>query len=1031
MRCKVLFLFCFLGMGVEWAAAQTGGRDLSLAETENYDVRQDHYDVRQYNSENGLPQNSATGLLLDKNNFLWITTQNGLVRFDGRRFRLYDRSNTPAIKSNRFSVIGESSQREVLLGSSFDPAEIYKVGPDYKLVVDTVRTRIAHKFIHINSKSFFDCTPLFRYYATARNGIDTAFLDRLCSSETFVILSDSEVVVRDSGNDWYYLDNASAGVNKLPVDIAGADVHVFFLKGIFCIFSERGDWRFFQHGKRLTIQVDKTASDLVRLAAATIGLNPILGPGGDQVILRQQNDIYELILDNGVLKAGLIFPDLRILDKLVATSFLYDKKNQRLFIATVTTGFIIVTKRLFRAITFNTNDRLNNSFKAFLLLPGKKILTQNGLLDRSNAKDHRLFANEMKPDGNCFYKAKDGSIWLSKDKQLQIYDRNFSARLAVDSLPLDSYIACIIEDSRHTVWVSTLNSLLKRVDGRLQYVLKGYPPFIKHNIESIAEVAPMILWIASRNGIYVYDLARDSIHKDPILPHVYARNIYRAKDSSIWVATYGNGFYKFENGKFIHIPLDAERYLSTAHAFLEDNSGFFWINTNHGLFRTRKSDLDDYTIGRNDGLYYYYFDKSYGFHTNEFNGGCNPASQTDSDGNFYFPSLDGIVSFDPARVHPELPDRDIFVDESFVDSESLDDRRSRGIKPDFHQIVVDITTPFYGLDENLKLEYSLDSARGKWYRVNRDGRITINRLPSGKYALSVRKNNGAGANRFTTLTIPFKVLPHWYHTWLFYIGLALAAGGLLFFLYRLRTRILLQQNIRLQAKVDERTTELEQSTLMKERLLSVIMHDLRSPMYSQSLLIDHLHENYHKLSGPKLDELFYTLKDSSNRIVQFSNDFLLWYDSQGQGFSIKKEDIKLGDFMNETTVLYRNIALRKGLYFDCDIPSGLVLTSDRNMLAIVIRNLVDNAVKYTGAGGIGISAGQENGRIEVRVKDTGRGMTASKIAEITAFGEKDMYGTAATFGYRFIMELARKLDGDVEIRSEPGKGTRVQVSFKA
>jgi hypothetical protein len=152
MRRKFLFLFCFFGIVVEWAQAQNGGSDLSPADRNNYDVRQ-------YNSENGLPQNSATGLLLDKNNFLWITTQNGLVRFDGRRFRIYDKSNTPAIRSNRFSVIAESSQKEVLLGSSFDPSEIYKVGPDYKVVIDTHRTRIPHKFLHINSKGMI--APLY------------------------------------------------------------------------------------------------------------------------------------------------------------------------------------------------------------------------------------------------------------------------------------------------------------------------------------------------------------------------------------------------------------------------------------------------------------------------------------------------------------------------------------------------------------------------------------------------------------------------------------------------------------------------------------------------------------------------------------------------------------------------------------------------------------------------------------------------------------------------------------------------------
>jgi K+-sensing histidine kinase KdpD len=281
------------------------------------------------------------------------------------------------------------------------------------------------------------------------------------------------------------------------------------------------------------------------------------------------------------------------------------------------------------------------------------------------------------------------------------------------------------------------------------------------------------------------------------------------------------------------------------------------------------------------------------------------------------------------------------------------------------------------------------------------------------------------------MVIAFVVQPHWFNSWLFYALLALTAGSLLFFLFRLRIRILRQQNLRLQMKVDERTSELEQSTIIKERLLSVIMHDMRSPMFAQALLIDHLHVNFHKLSEPELNELFYLLKDSSKSICQFSTDFLVWYDSQKQGFLIRREKIELPDFIKETTVLYKDIALRKGLYFSWDMPSGLVLISDRNMLAIVVRNLVDNAVKYTGSGSIGISAFQRDGHIEIQVKDTGQGMTASKIREIKSINEKNTNRTGLTFGYRFIMELVRKLNGEVDIESVPEGGTTVVVSFRA
>ena len=1017
MRLRLLLLFYFFGIGIEWAVAQDSDGDLSFADRHNYDIRQ-------YNSESGLPQNSATGLLLDSHNFLWVTTQNGLVRFDGRRFRIYDRSNTPAIRSNRFSVIAESAQREVLLGSSFDPAEIYKVGPDYTVVTDTPRSRIAHKFLHLNATGFFDCTPLFR----PGNGVDTVFLSRLCSSETFVILNENEVVVRDSGNVWYYLNNVTAAVNRLPIGFKEESAHYFVLDGVFCIFDESGEWRFFQQGKETILHVDATVSALMEKAKPW--LKPMLGPGADQVLVRAGNDIYELYFERALLKARLIFPGLKVLDRLIATSFLFDKKNQRLFIATVTSGFIVVTKKIFRTVAFAATDRLNNAFKAILLLPDGKILTQNGLLDKGGGNG-RLFREDMRPDGNCFYKARDQSIWFSREKRLHIYDSDLSKELSVDTLPLDSYIGCIIEDSRHTVWVSTLTSLLKVKDGRLQYVIRRYPLFVTHNIESIAEVSPMVLWIATRDGIYVYDMARNSIDEKPILPHVYARNIYKAKDGGIWVATYGNGFYKYEGGIFIALPMDPRNYLSAAHTFLEDDDGYFWIDTNHGLFRVRKKDLDQFVVNRAYAPYYYYFDKSSGFNTNEFNGGCNPASQMDPEGNFYFPSLDGVVYFNPRRVDPEMPDGEIFVDALFVDSVRINPGKVFALKPDFQQIVVDITTPFFGLEENLKLEYTLDAIGGKWYPVNRDGRITIHRLPYGKYTLAIRTNNGGARDRYTHMRIAFEVRPHWYQGWLFYALLALAAGSLLFFLSRLRTRILREQNLRLQKKVEERTSELEQSTILKERLLSVIMHDMRSPMFSQALMIDHLQRNYRKFSEKELNELFFLLKDSSDRICQFSTDFLLWYNSQRQGFSLRYENIRLPDFIEETTLLYRNIALRKGLYFNFDVPSGLGLVSDKNILAIVIRNLVDNAVKYTGSGGIGISACRENGHIQIQVQDTGQGMSAGKIAEITSSGEKGAGGTTSNFGYRFIMELTQKLEGVINIHSAPAGGTTVVVRFRA
>ncbi len=173
------------------------------------------------------------------------------------------------------------------------------------------------------------------------------------------------------------------------------------------------------------------------------------------------------------------------------------------------------------------------------------------------------------------------------------------------------------------------------------------------------------------------------------------------------------------------------------------------------------------------------------------------------------------------------------------------------------------------------------------------------------------------------------------------------------------------------------------------------------------------------------------LRDSSNRICQFSTDFLTWYNSQKLGFIIKSEPIELDGFVKDTCAFYSDMARRKGLSIEYTIPPGLTFFSDRNILSIIIRNLVDNAIKYTLSGSIRITAERADEHIHIRISDTGPGMTARKIEEILAYTEEGADKATVTFGYRFITELVRKLGGTLNIVSDPGKGTSVTITLRA
>jgi len=209
------------------------------------------------------------------------------------------------------------------------------------------------------------------------------------------------------------------------------------------------------------------------------------------------------------------------------------------------------------------------------------------------------------------------------------------------------------------------------------------------------------------------------------------------------------------------------------------------------------------------------------------------------------------------------------------------------------------------------------------------------------------------------------------------------------------------------------------------------MHDLRSPLFSMSLLISHLGENFKHMKAEEVEDLLRQLESSSRGISQFSTDFLTWYNSQMNGLTIRKEPIELETFIRETGVLYKDIADRKRLTLDYQTMPGLVVYSDRNILAVILRNIIDNAIKYTRAGGVSVGTEKKDGHIIVTVSDTGAGMTVGKIAEILSYSENGPVLVTTSFGYRFITQLTHRLGGELRIDSEPGKGTVVTMTFRS
>lgn len=1017
------FLFLFFQSYLHtWAQPAEGRENPALPENKTYVVNQ-------YTGENGLPQNTARDLLFDQDGFLWIATENGLARFDGQRFRIYNNASTPGIESSLISILFREAGHKVCATYAFPHSPVLFITPDHRMTTDSVASGIGHKFVNAGSGVLFDATPFYSFNKSNKlNGIDTALLSGFSNADSFEVINQYEMAACQNGK-WYYLNNATRQIIPLPFGLNKPGDLLFCLDGLFCHFSRDKGLRFFRDGRQTNIGIDLSMNDLMKRMQGPGAADFYLYRKGDQVFVQLSGDIYQLKLDGQVLKASLLFKGLSFLVEQAVRCMQYDTDGQRLFIGTVNGGIFVVTHRNFHTLTFHSRDMNDNIVRAFEGLTGGKFVTDRGILDANRAEKSFLYRREEAPDERCFYKAADHSIWFSRDHHLYQYDSNFSRQLFMDTLDLDSHVTSIQEDGAHALWVSLRSDLLKLEKGRLHYLVRDHPLLRDRRIQATAMVVPGQWWIATNDGLFAYNLAAGKLEEKPLLAAAYVRSIYVAKDSSIWLGTYGDGYYKYAAGKFISLPLDPRQYLATAHSFLEDDKGFFWISTDHGLFRIKKKDLDESDGGAGQRLVFYYFDKSSGLNTDEFNGGCNPSSLEDRQ-RFYFASMDGLVYFSPDSIRCEWPDKPILIDRIAVDGSPLDDQRALRITPDFNQLVVNVTTPFYGSDANLQVEYKLNSIGEEWYPVGREGRIFINRLPYGKYALMIRKRESWVPNGFTVSSLDFEVLPKWYNT----RGFGLVLAGLILFallmIYIFRPRILMMQNRRLQVKVDRRTAELEQSTVIKERLLSAIMHDLRSPLFAQGFMISYLDGNYMKLTEAELGDLLFQLNESNKKICQFSTDFLAWYNTRQKGFRLEPYPLELAPFVRDVADFHEELAKRKGLLFAIDIPDGLSARTDRNLLAIVLRNLIDNAVKYTKVGQISITAAKTDVDVSITIKDTGAGMSASKIDQLLNYRQANSNKASSTYGYRLITELALLIQVGVGIVSETGKGTMITLSIR-
>lgn len=930
------------------------------------------YWTQNFTDENGLPQNSVKDFVVDASGFLWMTTESGIVRFDGKNFRVFSSSNT-SIRSNRFRIFAKP-----LSGA---PDEFYAPN-DYGEVLHIRKSRVEPVAL-TQDFTFRDIPEPYGKNASWHNGVQynlwkpepgTVFLLSVVEKKHFFFTFDHDSIrLFDNGRKVWQIAH--------QLDYYGDFFH--FSGQLYYANRTEGIQYWTQSGPRrakITGDIDNNAPGISLKVYNNNNISQTFGYADNSLYILSQTE-------PGTLHARLLMSDIN-LDSLNIATLLFDEPHKRLFIGSYTKGLYVFSKKYFtvlRETPFGPGK--DNVYYAQAILDSHTVITPQGNILGIDPISKKVFTKRSKSfiptlanRQHSIAKDRDGNIWVKEGSQLILYDRADQKELLNYTLP--AQISRIKEGMDDDLWIGTAWNGLYRLD---QAARSAPELFLKTNdieITCIAHESRNTLWLGTNKGLYKIDLQAKTRTKINPTDEIYIRSIYIPKPGEIWFTTYDSGFYLFKDQLLTQYLFDKRQYLRSSHCIVEDSLGYFWITTNKGLFQIRKDDLLEYAGNKGKGdIWYNHYLSQQGFKTNEFNGGCEPCAVRLPDGYVSVPSMDGLVWFKPEETDPELPTGDIFIDKIEVDGLVFDgeDETLELPFPPGH-VRLDICIPYYGTNQEIMLQYALagndfagDYSSLKWTPTgeNDPAAIQLFNISPGNHTLILKKINGFGQDNYTYkklhLAIPFP----WYRTAWAYAVFFLLFLLVIFLITRINNLYLQRKNRILEEAVAARTSaltqllgklevsreNLEKQSFIKEQVIASISHDIKTPLRFLIRLNKKLYDHLSNGENTESVEISRASYETGKNLDSLLSNLLEYVKTD----PLKTEEITSKPIHLYTLVEDKISLLNPGFllrqsepFVNNDVGRKWTAVSDYHLLGIIVQNLLDNSIKAASKGFVSI-----------------------------------------------------------------------------
>jgi ligand-binding sensor domain-containing protein len=750
----------------------------------------------------GLPQLSVPAMAQTPDGYLWLATEEGLVRFDGVRFTVFDEENLHGLRSRSIESLAVAADGALWIGTNGGGASrlqggvVTTHGFPQELASEVVLSILAETtgdvwvgtqrggLAQLHGGSW-------RRYRTT-DGLpseEVMNLERAADGGVWVGTSSGVARIKDGSVRRYDISGGASAVEALHLDRHGR---------LWLGFRQRGLYRL--EGDHLEVVAGTREMANASVLAILDDRDGNVWLGTDAGLRRWAEGRLVAIGARGGPAADTVLS-------------LWEDDRGALWVGTLNGGLMRFRDGDF--VTYSSDEGLPHDFVRSVSEDTRGdvwIGSRGGGLARLREERITTWGSAegvSHPFVYAVLSTRDGSLWVGTYGAglVRLHDGKATSFKRAQGLPSE-IVRSLYEDSSGTLWVGCEGGGLVRWDGTRFRTYTTRDGLADDTVFSVLEDRHRDLWVATNEGLSrMRDGTFTTYRTTDGLAGNQVRSLYEDSSGALWIGTL-SGLSRLHEGRLSNF-WRKQGITDAVFAILEDAQGRFWLSGNRGVLQVRRADLEGVAAGQADRVRSRLFGAADGLKSPECNGGVQPAAWKARDGRLWFATMKGAAVVDPARLRARSRPSAPVLEAVSVDGQPVDLRGAVRLPPGDGRLELGYTSASLSDPEALRFLYRLDSFDHDWVDAGHRRVAYYTNVPPGRYRFRLKACGPDDTCSDEVTSAEMELAPRFVQTWAFAVLCALSAALVAWSGHRYRVRRLHLHEEELHQRIDEAVSRIK------------------------------------------------------------------------------------------------------------------------------------------------------------------------------------------------------------------------------